>query len=340
MGRRSAFTLSPNTPNLSPAISAVAAEFVTTPMTRHNLIPVDALCQRITWRDLDLRALGRLVRAARAEDMFGTGLRRRPRHRGDVTTRAVVGRQRGRAELRARRELVVCGLPLIPIVLAAYGRNARCDALVEDGTTVPAGTVLARLEGPARTLLEAERVLLNFVQRVSGIATHTATHVRALGDSPTRLLDTRKTTPGHRVLEKYAVACGGGWNHRIGLFDRVLIKDNHLAAAGATRGDRLAAAVRQARLRVPDLFIEVEVDGLDQLPPVLDAGADIVLLDNFTVPQLRRAVAVCAGRTRTEASGGVTLKTLPRLAGLGLDFISSGALVHQSTWIDIGLDWL
>jgi nicotinate-nucleotide pyrophosphorylase (carboxylating) len=200
--------------------------------------------------------------------------------------------------------------------------------------------VLARLEGPARRLLEAERVLLNFLQRLSGIATHTAAHVRALGRTHTRLIDTRKTTPGWRMLEKYAVACGGAWNHRLGLFDRVLIKDNHLAASGATRGDRLAAAVRLARRRAPDLAIEVEVDELAQLPPVLDAGADVVLLDNFTPAQLRRAVALVAGRARTEASGGVTLRSLPALAHLGLDFISSGALVHQSTWVDIGLDWV
>jgi nicotinate-nucleotide pyrophosphorylase (carboxylating) len=181
--------------------------------------------------------------------------------------------------------------------------------------------------------------LLNFLQRLSGIATYTRAHVRALGDSPTRLLDTRKTTPGYRALEKYAVATGGAWNHRLGLFDRVLIKDNHLAASGATRGDRLAHAVRLARRRAPHLRIEVEIDALDQLDPVLEARADVVMFDNFSLPDLRLAVARASGRTRTEASGGITLATLPALAHVGLDFISTGALVHQSTWIDIGLDW-
>lgn len=305
-----------------------------------KIAPLDALCQRIDWSDLDLEHLRRLVRLARAEDLAGAGLRRPPRRRGDVTTRALVSGRPGRAELRARHPLVACGLPLLPLALEVYGGGTRVKLLARDGEAVEAGAALARIEGPAATLLQAERVLLNFVQRLSGIATHTAAHVRALGDSPARLLDTRKTTPGFRMLEKYAVACGGAWNHRLGLFDRVLVKDNHLAAAGATQGERLAAAVRLARKKARGLVVEVEVDALEQLPPVLEAGADVVLLDNFTVPQLRRAVALAAGRARTEASGGVTLRTLPRLAGLGLDFISSGALVHQSTWVDIGLDWV
>jgi nicotinate-nucleotide pyrophosphorylase (carboxylating) len=310
-------------------------------MRRHKLIPIAKLCQRLAWENLDPAHLRALVRAARAEDLRGAGLRRVPaRHRGDVTTRAVVRRERGRAELRARREIVVCGLPLAKLVLDVYGGGVRFTPLARDGDALAPGDVLARVEGPTRRLLEAERVLLNFLQRLSGIATHTAAHVRALGRTNTRLLDTRKTTPGWRMLEKYAVACSGAWNHRLGLFDRVLIKDNHLAASGATRGDRLAAAVRLARRRAPDLAIEVEVDELAQLPPVLDAGADVVLLDNFTPAQLRRAVALVAGRARTEASGGVTLRSLPALAHLGLDFISSGGLVHQSTWVDIGLDWV
>jgi nicotinate-nucleotide pyrophosphorylase (carboxylating) len=306
-----------------------------------KLPPIGQLCQRLAWSELDPAALRRLVRAARAEDLAGAGLRRRPARTGDITTRVVVKRDaHGRAELRARRPIVTCGLALAPLILEVYGGGVTLQPSVQDGTPVSAGAVLAQLVGPAHRLLAAERVLLNFLQHLSGIATHTASYVRSLGRSPTRLLDTRKTTPGVRLLEKYAVACGGAWNHRLGLFDRVLIKDNHLAAAGATRGERLAAAVRQARQRAPGFIIETELDGLDQLSPVLDAGTDIVLLDNFTVPQLRRAVAQCHGRARTEASGGVTLRSLPALAKLGLDFISSGALVHQSTWVDIGLDWV
>ncbi|BET65494.1 carboxylating nicotinate-nucleotide diphosphorylase [Opitutales bacterium ASA1] len=309
-------------------------------MTKQTIAPIGALCQRIGWRALDPKALRRLVRLARAEDLAGEGFVAKPSRRGDATTRAVVGREHGQAELRARREMVACGLPLVPLVLEAYGGGARFRPRVRDGAEVAADTVLGTLLGPARVLLQAERVLLNFLQRLSGIATYTRAHVRALGDSPTRLLDTRKTTPGYRALEKYAVATGGAWNHRLGLFDRVLIKDNHLAASGATRGDRLAHAVRVARHRAPGLRVEVEIDALEQLEPVLEAGADVVMFDNFSLPDLRVAVARAAGRTRTEASGGITVQTLPALAHVGLDFISTGALVHQSTWIDIGLDWV
>jgi len=297
------------------------------------------LHHRVRWADLDPVHLRRLVAAARDEDLGGAGLRRRPARRGDVTTAGQRFTGRGTAALVARHELVVCGLGLVAPVLAAYGRGATVRPLVRDGDVVPAGTVLATLSGPSRLLLPAERVLLNFLQRLSGVATTTRRHVLALGDSGTRLLDTRKTTPGWRMLEKYAVACGGACNHRLGLFDRVMLKDNHLAAAGATAGERLAAAVHRARAAAPELPIEVEVDALAQIPPVLSAGADIILLDNFTVPQLRRAVALIGGRAFTEASGGVTLASLPQLARLGLDFISTGALVHHSSWVDIGLDW-
>ena len=213
-----------------------------------------------------------------------------------------------------------------------------------DGARVEAGEVLATLHGNPRTLLGAERIVLNFIQRLSGVATETRRYVEALGEGRTRLLDTRKTTPGYRMLEKYAVACGGGWNHRLGLFDRVMLKDNHLALLGfaGERGEeetRLEEAVQRARKAAPDLPVEVEVDRVDQIPPVLAAGADVILLDNFPPARLRRAIELIRGRAFTEASGGITLKALPRLAGLGLDFISTGALVHQSVWVDIGLDW-
>ncbi len=300
---------------------------------------VSHLHRRLRWADLDPVQLRRLVAMARDEDLAGAGLRRRPRRTGDVTTLGQRLTGRGTADLVAREELVVCGLGLVPLVLAAYGRGCTVKPRVRDGARVPAGTVVATLSGPSRVLLPAERPLLNFLQRLSGIATTTRRYVDALGASPTRLLDTRKTTPGWRMLEKYAVASGGSCNHRLGLFDRVMLKDNHLAAAGATAGERLAAAVRRARAAAPDLPIEVEVDSLAQIPPVLDAGADIILLDNFTVPQLREAVALIGGRAFTEASGGVSLRSLPDLADLGLDFISTGALVHHAVWIDIGLDW-
>ena len=306
-------------------------------LTRARLLA--HLHHRVRWTDLDPVHLRRLIASARDEDLAGAGLKRPPGRNGDVTTAGQSLSGRGTAALVAREELVVCGLGLVSTVLSAYGRGATVNPLVGDGDVVPAGALLAVVSGPSRLLLPAERVLLNFLQRLCGIATTTRRHVLALGDTNTRLLDTRKTTPGWRMLEKYAVACGGSDNHRLGLFDRVMLKDNHLAAAGATAGERLAAAVCRARAAAPELPIEVEVDSLEQIPPVLEARADIILLDNFTVPQLRRAVALIGGRAFTEASGGVTLASLPKLAQLGLDFISTGALVHHSVWVDIGLDW-
>ena len=299
---------------------------------------LDQLLLRLTWNDLDRTHLRRLVELARDEDLAGLGLARKPARTGDRSTAALATTPRlGRAQLVARTDLVACGLPLLPLILSAYGSRASVQPLVQDGRSVAKGDVLATLEGDPRVLLAAERVALNFLQRLSGVATTTAAHVAALGPGRTRLLDTRKTTPGYRMLEKYAVACGGAWNHRLGLFDRVMLKDNHLALLGSP--DDLAAAVTRARKAAPDLAVEVEIDRLDQLPAVLAAGADVILLDNFPPARIKKAVALVAGRAFTEASGGITLKTLPRYAGLGLDFISTGALVHKSSWADIGLDW-
>ncbi len=299
---------------------------------------LDRLLLRLSWEDLDRAHLRRLVELARDEDLEGLGLAKKPARTGDRSTAALATTPRlGRAHLVARTGLIACGLPLLPLVLSAYGPRASVQTLVRDGARVAPGDILATLEGDPRTLLAAERVALNFVQRLSGVATAAAAHVASLGPGRTRLLDTRKTTPGYRMLEKYAAACGGAWNHRLGLFDRVMLKDNHLALLGSP--DDLAAAVARARKNAPDLPVEVEIDRLDQLPAVLAAGADVILLDNFTPARLRKAVALIAGRAFTEASGGITLKTLPRHAGLGLDFVSTGALVHSSAWADIGLDW-
>ena len=323
----------------------------------------EQLIQRLHWDDLDVAYLRRLIEAARDEDLAGLGLWRHPPRTGDLSTACLQAPTRpGAAALVAREPLVACGLRLVPLILSVFGGRAAAQSSIRDGASVPAGGRLATLHGDVRVLLAAERTMLNFLQRLAGIATHTRRHVDALGPGRTRLLDTRKTTPGHRMLEKYAVACGGGWNHRLGLFDRVMLKDNHLAVLGAggaqhrrfqvprsnVQGPRsrvqgpspaLAAAVAAARRLAPEAPVEVEVDRCGQIPGALAAGADVILLDNFTVPQLRRAVALIRGRAFTEASGGITLRTLPRLAGLGLDFVSAGALVHHSVWVDIGLDW-
>jgi nicotinate-nucleotide pyrophosphorylase (carboxylating) len=193
--------------------------------------------------------------------------------------------------------------------------------------------------GPARALLTAERVALNFVQRLSGVATLTAKFVDAVRGTKARILDTRKTTPGLRALEKYAVRCGGGQNHRFGLFDLVLIKDNHLAVLGEAAPNPVAAAVAAARRQYPQLQVEVEADTLAQVEQAIAAGADIILLDNMTPDALRAAVQLVAGRARTEASGGVNLATVRAIAETGVDFISVGALTHSAPAVDIALDF-
>lgn len=297
------------------------------------------LFRRLRWEELDAEYLRQLVELARAEDLEGAGLKATPASPRDVTTEALAGQAKGSARLVARNPLCICGLGLIPVVLDVYGGTCNWSASAKDGTFLKEGGELGVISGPASTILQAERILLNFLQHLCGIATGTAHYVKTLGWSQTRLLDTRKTTPGLRMLEKYAVACGGGWNHRLGLFDRVMLKDNHLAATGAVQGAGLAEAIRLAHQRNPDLAIEVEIDALTQIDAVLEAGADVILLDNFSTADLAEAVSLIAGHAYTEASGGITLGRLPDLADLGLDFISCGALIHHSAWADIGLDW-
>ena len=304
-----------------------------TPFTR------DTLRSQLDWSALDSDYLRQLVGLAKIEDLAGAGLASRPERLGDVTSALMPEGIEGRAQLSAREPMVVCGLGLVQLSLDAYGEGCRFEAHIQDGASVARGEVLGTLSGPATALLQAERILLNFLQHLSGIASETRRYVDALRGSDTVLLDTRKTLPGYRVLQKYAFACGGGYNHRIGLFDRVMLKDNHLAVAGATGGERLTDTVRLARSACADLPIEVEVDRLEQIPPVIAAGADIILLDNFTPAELRSAVALIDGRACTEASGGIQIDTLASLGDLGLDFISTGAPVHQSSWKDIGLDW-
>lgn len=299
--------------------------------------------RRLGWEEIDPQFLRPIIELARREDLSDAGLRMHGAKPGDATTQALfAGTQSGirsRAHLTARRAITVCGLGLCEHILPAYGTGGRFTAAKKDGERVLPGERLGTLEGSPALLITAERVLLNFLQHLSGVATHTRRHVDALGQSDTRLLDTRKTTPGFRLLEKYAVACGGGWNHRLGLYDRIMIKDNHLAALGATAQERLRNAVALARSKRPDLSVQVEVDSIEQIEPVIEAGADIILLDNFSVPQLQEALTLIDGRCLTEASGGVNIESLPQLGQLGLDFISCGALIHQAPWVDIGLDW-
>ena len=239
----------------------------------------------------------------------------------------------------AREPLTVAGLAFAETAFGELSPDVHCERRLQDGERAQPGATLLHVAGPARALLTAERVALNFVQRLSGVATLTAQFVQAIRGTRAEILDTRKTTPGWRRFEKYAVACGSGRNHRIGLYDLILIKDNHLAALRDEKPNAIAAAVQRARAKYSQLKVEVEADTLEQVAQAADASADIILLDNMTTGQLRAAVALVAGRTKTEASGGVNLSTVRAIAETGVDFISVGAITHSARAVDIGLDF-
>ena len=267
------------------------------------------------------------VRRALAEDI----------DRGDVTTEACVApTTMGAATMHAREGLVVCGLPILEEVYGQVDPLVDLELHAFDGDSVDPGTAIATLAGPASSILLGERVALNFMQRLSGVATMTRRFVDALPDgSATRITDTRKTTPGLRAFERYAVRCGGGFNHREDLGAAVLIKDNHIAAAGGCR-----EAIERARAYAPHTCrIECEVDTPAQLAEALDAGADIVMLDNFDNDAVRDAIQSIGGRAIVEVSGGITLDRVATLGALGVDVISVGALTHSSPSCDLGLDW-
>lgn len=281
--------------------------------------------------ELTDREIAEAVSAALLEDVG----------RGDVTTRAVIpATATARARMVAREPLVVAGLAFAGAAFKSLSRRLKVRVESRDGAHVQAGAVLLEVTGVARPILTAERVALNFVQRLSGVATATAAFVRAVEGTAVRILDTRKTTPGWRRFEKYAVHCGGGCNHRLGLFDLFLIKDNHLVTLRKARGGAIAAAVRLCRAHDPSLKVEVEADSLEQVKAAVAAGADMILLDNMPVTKLRQAVKLVAGRASTEASGGVRLETVRALARTGVDFISAGALTHSARAVDIALDFM
>jgi len=259
---------------------------------------------------------------------------------GDATTRATVPKNLPAvALLRAREPLTVAGIQFAETAFQILSPKVKIQKWLRDGARAKAGQTLLKISGPAHALLSAERVALNFVQRLSGVASATAQFVAAVRGTKARILDTRKTTPGWRRFEKYAVACGGGKNHRLGLYDMILIKDNHLAALRHEKPDAIAAAVARARKKFPKLKVEVEADTLEQAAQAARAGADIILLDNMALKQLRAAVKIVAGRAQTEASGGVNLKTVPGIARTGVDLISVGAITHSARAMDIGLDF-
>ncbi|PYY36142.1 carboxylating nicotinate-nucleotide diphosphorylase [Curtobacterium sp. MCJR17_055] len=258
---------------------------------------------------------------------------------GDVTSETLIpATAAAAASLAAREPGVLAGGEVFVAVMHAVDPDLAVSVALRDGDVFAAGDVIASVTGSARSVLRAERVALNLVQRMSGIATLTAQYVAAVAGTGTRVVDTRKTTPGLRALERHAVRCGGGHNHRTSLSDAVLAKDNHLAvllAGGTDIGD----AIRAARRRLGHtVHLEVEVDRIDQIEPVVAAGVDTVMLDNFTVPMLEEGVALVAGRALVEASGGVSLDTVAAIAATGVDLVSVGALTHSARALDLGLD--
>ena len=266
------------------------------------------------------------VRAALLEDLGRAG---------DITTNATIpAMKQARAVIAARQPGIAAGLDLAKAAFRLLDPALSFETRIADGAAVTPGAILATIEGPARALLSAERVALNFLGRLSGVATLTSRYVAAVAHTKVRIVCTRKTTPGLRTFEKYAVLSGGGFNHRFGLDDAILIKDNHIAVAGG-----IIPALRAVKAAIGHLVkIEIEVDTLDQLDEVLTEGADVVLLDNMTPARLREAVARVKGRLLTEASGGVTLETVAAIAESGVDMISVGALTHSAQVLDVGLD--
>ena len=276
---------------------------------------------------LDKVLLEPLVQAALVEDLG---------RRGDVTSQATIPAERqAKLQIRARQAGVICGMDVARLSFAAVDEQIEFVAQVHDGERVAAGTVLAIVSGNARHLLTAERTALNFLTHLSGIATATQQIVDSVAEYPAQITCTRKTIPGLRTLQKYAVRCGGGRNHRLGLDDAILIKDNHIAIAGD-----IQTAIKQAQDFAGHLIpIEVEVDTLEQLQLALDAGVNLVLLDNMSPDTLSEAVAMCQGHAKTEASGGITPETVQAAAKTGVDFIAMGYLTHSTTALDIGLDF-
>lgn len=271
--------------------------------------------------------LRRAVTAALAED-----LGQQNAELGDITASLIPATQQAVATIITREDCVLCGSGFVNEVFLQLGNQVSIQWHATDGDRLSANSLICTLHGPARALLTGERTALNFLQLLSGTATTTAHYVRYLEGSNTRLLDTRKTLPGLRFAQKYAVSCGGGMNHRFGLFDAFLIKENHIAAAGS-----ISQAVQQARQNFPGKPVEVEVENLDELKQALTAGADIIMLDNFSTPEIRQAVMLNQGRAKLEVSGNITSERLGELAATGVDFISSGALTKHVQAIDLSM---
>lgn len=250
---------------------------------------------------------------------------------GDATTNAIVDEElQARAVWIAKEQGIVAGLEIARRVFQNLDPELEWKPRLEEGNSVEPGTEVVELQGACRAILSAERIALNIAQRMSGIATMTDRYTEAVGDYPAKILDTRKTAPGLRLLDKYAVAAGGGTNHRMGLYDMAMIKDNHIVAAGG-----IGQAVQKVRKQYPELKIEVETTSIDEVKEALAAGADIIMLDNMSTAQMKKAVALIDGEAKTEASGNITLENVREVAATGVDYISVGALTHSVKAFDI-----
>ena len=280
--------------------------------------------------ELDWRRIDLLIALALEEDL---------QDRGDVTTKSVIGEHlRVKAVFLAKEDCVCAGLPVAKRIMKEVDPEIEWKDLVEEGTFCPKGTLMAEVSGKAASILTAERTALNFLQRLSGVATASKKYQDAAAGTNAVILDTRKTTPGWRNLEKYAVAVGGASNHRIGLYDRVMIKDNHRELAGLEGKNGILRSVERARKMYPDLEVEVEIDSLESLDEALESGAEYILLDNMSNELMAEAVKRTAGRAKLEASGNMKLERVPSAAATGVDYISVGALTHSVKSADISLD--
>lgn len=287
--------------------------------------------KKLSWQDVELSEVYPLLKICVSEDINEIG---------DITSKICQVKDSGVAVLIAREEMVICGLPLIPLIIQEFQvKSIHVENIKVDGDRVKKNEIFANLRGKQKDILLVERTILNFIQRLSGISTLTKRYSTILDKYEVGLLDTRKTTPGHRILEKYATSCGGGYNHRMNLSDRILIKDNHLASYRIDSKINFSRFMKKIVQKADKDMVEVEIDQIDHLTPAIEANVDAVLLDNFTPEEVKKAVEINKNRVVLEASGGINLKSLEYFAKTKPHFISTGAPIHSSRWIDIGLDW-
>jgi len=302
---------------------------------------VDHFRRRISWHEVEesSRLVDAILTVCVNEDLCKD--QSETPWQSDLTCQTCNIQTSGKAAFVAREDMVICGLNLPDLILPKFGCNElNFTPQKKDGDFCPKDDYLGILEGPTSQILAAERTLLNFMQRLSGVATKSAGFVKVLAQYGVGLLDTRKTTPGLRIFEKYATATGGSYNHRMGLFDQILVKDNHLASAGIANDNEYLEFLTSVKKRAKDQIVEVEIDDIARLEPSIEGGVDAVLLDNFSPEKVAQAVKINQNRVVLEASGGINEGNLTEYANARPHFVSTGAPVHQARWVDIGLDWV